>query len=88
MGITKRRSIRAANTTIQKIQRGRPPKRPLCNCSKMDYIRKVDLLNLDGNISENWRVFKQNFDIFAIAAELSKKTEAVRIAFFSECCWS
>src|ERR1700761_5611311 len=46
------------------------------------YVKKVDALELDGNISEKWRVFKQNFDIFATAIELSKKSESVQIAVF------
>lgn len=82
MVLDKRKSKLICNTSIKKRPRGRPPKFPPCNCSKMDYIRKVDVLNLDGNIAENWRVFKQNFEIFSIAAEISKKSEAVRIAVF------
>ena len=48
----------------------------------MEYIRKVDKLVLEGNLSEKWRVFKQNFDVFATAIEIEKKPEPVRIAIF------
>lgn len=41
------------------------------------HIRVPEPLRLDGNVAENWRVFKQNFDIYAIAIELNKKSEPV-----------
>lgn len=56
-------------------------------CDEMDkYIRLP--LNLDGNVSENWRVFKQNFDVYAAAIELTKKAEAVQVAIFLNACGS
>ena len=48
----------------------------------MDYIRKVEKLDLNGNVAENWRVFNQNYKIFETAIELDKKTEPVKIAIF------
>lgn len=59
-----------------------------CNCSeirrnKMEYVKQVGNLDLDGtNVAENWRIFKQNFDVFATAIELAKKPEEVRIGIF------
>lgn len=55
---------------------------------KMDnlHIRLPEPLKLDGNVAENWRVFKQNFDIFAIAIELNKKSDAVKVATFLNAC--
>lgn len=75
----------SAVDTIQ--LRGRAVKRVVVRNNQLDrtmesVVKKVDALELDGNISEKWRVFKQNFDIFATAIELSKKPEAVRIAVF------
>ena len=50
------------------------------NYHGMDYIRKVEKLDFNGNVAENWRVFKQNYNIFETAIELDKKTEPVKIA--------
>lgn len=51
--------------------------------NKMEFVKKVDNLDLDGtNLAEKWRMFKQNFDVFATAIELSKKSEPVRIGVF------
>lgn len=70
--------------TPVKKTRGRPPKKIKYIerevIKTMDYIKKVDHLNLDGNISENWRVFWQNFEIFGDAIELSKKPDTVKVA--------
>lgn len=49
-------------------------------------LRLPDPLKLDGNVAENWRVFKQNFDVFAIAKELDEKAEPVKIATFLNAC--
>lgn len=48
----------------------------------MDYIKKVKNLSLNGNLSENWRRFKQNYDIFEEAAGIKTKPESIRIASF------
>lgn len=48
--------------------------------SKMsDHLTKVSPLKLDGNLSENWRKFKRNFDIFLVAGELNEKTDTIKI---------
>ena len=62
--------------------RGRPPKQIVIEKEifTMDYIKKVDKLSLEGNIAENYRIFKQNYNIFATAIEISKKTDEVKIA--------
>lgn len=69
---------------IKKKPRGRPPKAVRYITKRtMDYIKKVDELNLDGsNVSENWRVFWQNYQIFATAAGVDKMAEPVRVAIF------
>lgn len=50
------------------------------------YIRLPEPLKLDGNVAENWRVFKQNFDVYATAIELSKKDEGIQTAIFLNAC--
>lgn len=78
MGITKR--IRK-HPVQDKKPRGRPPKtRTIYHNINMDYIKKNYELRLDGNISENWRVFWQNFEVFGAAIELSKKEDVVKPA--------
>lgn len=50
--------------------------------STMDYVKKVEHLRIEGNLAENWRVFRANFEIFATAIEITKKGEAVKVAIF------
>jgi hypothetical protein len=47
---------------------------------KMDYIKKVDNLRVDGNLAENWKKFRQAFDIFVIAAEVDSKKDPIKVA--------
>lgn len=42
----------------------------------------MDALKLDGNLADNWRVFWQNFKIFATAIEINNKPEPVKVAIF------
>lgn len=49
-------------------------------------IRMPNYLKLEGNVAENWRVFKQNYNIFEQAADLSTKTEKQKIAIFLNAC--
>ena len=35
---------------------------------------------MSGDLSTNWKVFKQSWDYFNIATELNKKTETVQAA--------
>lgn len=51
--------------------------------SKMtDYIKTVKSLCMDGNLSENWRKFQRNWNIFAAAINLDAKTELVKVSTF------
>lgn len=83
MGISKKKCSIEKDIVLKR-KPGRPPKTliRIITKSTMEYIKKVESLNLDGNIAENWRKFKQSFEIFTIAAELSEKSEAVRIGVF------
>lgn len=41
---------------------------------------KLSALNLQGNIKENWRIWKQKFEIYSTATELNKKDEKIQCA--------
>lgn len=47
-----------------------------------EFIKPASVLSFTGNLSENWRVFKRDFDIFMEAAELSAKPDTVKINLF------
>lgn len=48
-----------------------------------EHVRQVSKLVLEGgNIAENWRKFKRNFDIFMHAAELNEKPDIVKVNTF------
>lgn len=47
-----------------------------------DHVKPVDALILDGNISENWRRFKRNYNIFAKAAGVDGQTDVIEINTF------
>ena len=48
----------------------------------MDRLSPPEVLSLDGNISENWRRWKQRFNIFSLASGLSGKDTKVQAATF------
>lgn len=54
------------------IVKEKPRRRP----QKHGLREKVDELNLSGNIAENWRLFRRNFEIFAVAVEQNNKTKS------------
>lgn len=45
-----------------------------------DHVKQVDALKMTGNLSENWRRFKRNFDIFMTAAELTTKPDLTKVS--------
>lgn len=47
-----------------------------------EFVKKVDDLCLEGNIAENWRRFKRDFDIFLIASEQDTGDDRIKIAKF------
>lgn len=49
---------------------------------KMDYIRRIQPLQLEGNLAENWKRFRQNYIIFEIAAEVKEKGDIIRVNTF------
>lgn len=85
MGIATKRRSKSTSSPITSRPRGRPPKavKYITRVVPMDYVRKVEKLNLEGaNLAENWRIFWQNFQIFCTAAELDKKADEVKVAVF------
>ncbi|XP_055909785.1 uncharacterized protein LOC129944405 [Eupeodes corollae] len=48
------------------------------------YIKPNSLL-LDGNIKENWRKFKNTWDIYTVASKTNKENEEVQVARFLSC---
>lgn len=47
-----------------------------------EHLKPVESLSLEGNVSENWRVFKRNYDIFYLAKGIDEKTDLVKINTF------
>ena len=45
-------------------------------------FRPPEPLNLEGNVSENWRLFKQKFENFMVATDLSDKEDKKKLAVF------
>lgn len=52
------------------------------NIKMSDYLRPVEKLKLEGNMSENWRRFKRNFDIFLNASGIIGKSETTKVNTF------
>ena len=49
--------------------------------AKMDKLTPPEQLNLEsGNLAENWRQWRQRFDIFSLATGLSEKSDKVQSA--------
>ncbi|GLV58607.1 hypothetical protein CBL_21030, partial [Carabus blaptoides fortunei] len=42
-------------------------------------------LNIEGDVSQNWKDFKQKFDIFLEANEYTNRTDAIKIAMLLNC---
>lgn len=47
-----------------------------------EFLNRIDKLKLDGNIAENWKKFKRNFEIFMTAGDLNAKTDEIKIGCF------
>ena len=51
----------------------------MCQKSDMDSFHKPSALSFEENTSENWRRFKQQFDIFITTSGSEKKDDVGRI---------
>lgn len=47
-----------------------------------DLQKPPGTLSLEGNLSENWRVWIQKFDIYLIASGIAEKSDKVKCATF------
>lgn len=45
-------------------------------------VKLVDPMSMEGNVSENWRRFKRNFEIYMVAANKIVAADAVNINTF------
>uniref|UniRef100_A0A6P7EX44 Uncharacterized protein LOC114324156 n=1 Tax=Diabrotica virgifera virgifera TaxID=50390 RepID=A0A6P7EX44_DIAVI len=43
-----------------------------------EYTRKPSTLNLEGSLSDNWRKFKQNYNIYMVASEKNEKSSEIK----------
>ena len=50
-----------------------------------DFNRLPQCLSLDGNVSENWKKFYQEFQIYMTSTEKNTKPEDVKVAVFLRC---
>ena len=48
----------------------------------MDNLKPLDALNLNGDIAENWRCWKQRWNLFVIANGAHEKGENIQCATF------
>ena len=48
----------------------------------MDHIRPPKPLSLEGNVTENWKVWKQNFEFYLLAKESQDKAEEIKSGIF------
>ena len=49
-------------------------------CQRMDKLALPKVLNLEGNVAEKWRRWKQRFDIFSLTSRLSTKDTKIQPA--------
>lgn len=47
---------------------------------KMEHVKQVNNLNLNGNLADNWKRFRKNFEIFLEAAGLSEENDSKKVA--------
>ena len=51
----------------------------------MELIKPPKVLSLEGNLQENWKTWKQNFDFYLIATEYKAKASEVKAGLFLHC---
>lgn len=69
--------------SFESVDESQPRVEPQRQRKMSEFIRRPDPLRTkEGNISENWRRFKRNFDIYLNAAELNTKPDATKINVF------
>ena len=51
----------------------------------MDRLKPPKTLNLDGNLLQNWILWKQDFNLFMTAAEYDEKPDNVKSSLLLHC---
>ena len=51
----------------------------------MERLQPPSALCLTGNLSENWRRFKQQFQIYLTATGIDQKEDGIQSKYFSSC---
>ena len=51
----------------------------------MDRVKPPKSLSLEGNVQENWKIWKQNFKFYLIATEYTEKSQEVKAGLFLHC---
>ena len=46
----------------------------------MEELSMLEVMSLEGNIADNWRCWKQCFEIFSLASKLSNKDTNIQIS--------
>lgn len=69
-------------TTIEEIRKTIKGKKSRKTVEMSDHVKPVEALELTGNLSENWRRFKRNYEIFEVATGVSTKEEPIKISTF------
>ena len=46
------------------------------------FLKPPENLFLEGNISENWRMFKQQWNLFKLAADIGSRSQEAQAATF------
>lgn len=87
MGNSKKLCKKDRHEDQYKAPRGRPPKTRIIKVetkenTNMEYVKKVENLSFEGNIAENWKEFKTEFDIFLIAIEATSKKDETKVGIF------
>ena len=48
----------------------------------MEQLKPLDPMNLSGNVSDNWRKWKQRWNLYKVASGVNEKNEDIQCAIF------
>jgi hypothetical protein len=51
----------------------------------MDHVKPPNALNLDGNLKENWKRWRQRFELYLKASGAVSKDEEIKVAILLHC---
>ena len=49
---------------------------------KMEQLKFLDPMNLSGNVSDNWRKWKQRWNLYKVASGVNKKNQDIQCEIF------